>query len=230
MKVRPGVSEYRNAQALHDVNARRSHRGRAEDAVGLKIDAARLAAARHEFGAALEYLDLANASVKLTSGISAELLLEFYAVRARLLLDACILCLIANSPGSVFDSRPQLSDLIRYLGMPPESEPIIVAEHLAALTRGVKRRFDSAIDTLSDAFFPYATYSRYLEGVLAAAESRIEFAADRILVKLKDAQFHLSGAVDHMRGTDYRMHLHEALRVLKGVDAALARRATGTAR
>jgi hypothetical protein len=230
IKVRPGVSEYRNAQALHDVNARRSHRGRAEDAVGLKIDAARLAAARHEFGAALEYLDLADASVKLTSGISAELLLEFYAVRARLLLDACILCLIANSPGSVFDSRPQLLDLVRYLGMPPESEPIVVAERLAELTRGVKRRFESAIDTLSDAFFPYATYSRYLEGVLAAAESRIEFAADRTLVKLTDAQFHLSGAVEHMRGTDYRMHLHEALRVLKGVDAALASRATANAR
>ena len=229
IKVRPGVPEYRSAQALQDVNARRSHRGRAEDAVGLKIDAARLAAARHEFGAALEYLDLADASLKLTSGISAELLLEFYAVRARLLLDACILCLIANSRGSVFDSRPQLSDLIRYLEMSPESEPIAVAEHLTTLTRSVKDRFDNAIDTLSDAFFPYATYSRYLEGVLAAAETRIEFAADKRLEKLKTAQFQLSGAVDHMRATDYRMHLHEAQRVLQGVNAALAHYATDTA-
>lgn len=229
IKVRPGVPEYRSAQALHDVNARRSHRGRAEDAVGLKIDAARLAASRHEFGAALEYLDLADASLKLTSGISAELLLEFYAVRARLLLDACILCLIANSRGSVFDSRPQLSDLIKYLAMSPESEPIAVAEHLATLTRSAKERFDSAIDTLSDAFFPYATYSRYIEGVLAAAETRIEFSADKRNEKLKIAQFQLSGAVDHMRATDYRMHLHEAQRVLQGVNAAIAHYATDAA-
>jgi hypothetical protein len=222
VKVRVGVAEYRAALSLHDINARRSHRGRAEDAVGLKIDAARLAAARHEFGAALEYLDLADENVKLASGVSAELILEFYAVRARLLLDGCVLCLIANAPGSVFESRPQLADLGRYLGTGKEAQPSDVADLLAGRVREAKARLDGAIGTLSDVFFPYATYSRYVEGVLLTAESRLAAGSPSILEKLTFAQHHIAGAVEHMLDTGYRMHLFEAQSVQHGLNAAIA--------
>ncbi|WP_164133786.1 hypothetical protein, partial [Stenotrophomonas maltophilia] len=72
--------------------SRRVSRERIVDAIGLRIDAARLAALQHNFASAYRALDEV-ASARLLSGSSLEVLLELNAVRTRYLIDGAILCL-----------------------------------------------------------------------------------------------------------------------------------------
>ena len=217
-RIDPNSPLLAEASRLHEEDARLMSRGHATDAIGLKIDGARLAVVRHDFAGALALVDPA-ASMKFT-GSSVEVSLELVTVRTRITIDAAILCLNRNAEKAVFNSDAEVAALATYLGRNPTDNPMMLAEFLMERARDSWRTLKKLLALQGNRSCPLMTYARYLEVLLRAVESRRN--GNNTAEVLKGARFQLDGVLRHMKESGYGAHLFEARRLRDGINAALA--------
>jgi hypothetical protein len=215
----------REAYELHHIETRRGSRGHVTDAIGLKIDGARLAALDHDFAEALRLLDLA-ASTKFASS-SIEVLFELITVRTRLLIDAAILCLVANAKRLndkvIFESQAEVEDIAHYLGHEAMQDPMALVESLLARARSSLKTLARLLTLHGAQRSPYGTEARYLDVLRRALESRRTRRTFRDTVAILDgARYQIEGALRHMKESGYGIHLAEARRLRDGLEAARA--------
>jgi len=228
------------ARALLDENARRLTRGRQIEEIGLKIDAARIAAALHEFGPALEHLDRARAPRDGTDP-TIEILMELAAVRARISLEAAMVCIRVDgyrihfassageeSPGPYYGSRHwhNLQKAVRaigaYLGRGEERPPAELAATLVGNAHTSLDTLDRLCPLVDDRVHPHTIDARYLRGLSFAVLSRVD-VTENWLPHLREAKRHIDLSLTWMRLVGYRENEFVAAKVAKSIDDAIRR-------
>ncbi|MGE0719181.1 MAG: hypothetical protein AB7P02_27300 [Alphaproteobacteria bacterium] len=195
--------ELQRIEALLAVNARRVSHGRAIDAIGLKIDAARIAAARHRFDLAMPLLEKARDALHFTSGTSMELVLELFAVHARSLVDSAVHAMlrsesvpaisIAGAIGEAHAACRALADLARH-----------VTSNATRLDRN-----------------PAALRARYLDAIVLILPHLRRDGRHEVP---EEAVRRLEAAIDHMDDTGCRIDLDEAAALLRAIIPARRRK------
>ena len=206
------------AHRMNDLNARRMSRNRAADAIGLKVDSARLAVLNHDFQKAYALLDRADA-LKFAPGASPESLLELTAVKTRYLIDGAALCFNMNAANSIFSSGMQIAKIADYLCTDLQRGPEAVAAILIERAKRSGAAFQKLVTLQKQVPYPYATYFEYLEGLRLAVESRQTDVDVESL--LRKAATHTTKAIDQMMESAYGMHLREASRFRRSLCKAL---------
>lgn len=198
------------ARKIFDLNARRLGRGRAADKIGARIDAARLSALGCNFEMALSHLEAA-ASARFASGTSIEVLLELLAVRARIHIDAALVCLVSKDDASgVVDPRTvvQLGAFVDIDVSEPESKAII-AKELLKRAKETSEAFYRYVEPLGP-HYPYFTFSTYIMAWLDILASRLAETDETRRGHLERARQNLWSARRHMYEGEYCMHFAEA--------------------
>lgn len=234
-RVMPPPARLQHAERLIAESMRGLARGSTNDAIGVKIDRARLMALQLRYAEALKVLAFARPLIRDNSA-SRDIVLEYLSVVARTTTDAAAFAMAMAGMKQSEERRPyepDLAELSSYLGLEPAGQNLDW-RHAVAISNELCVRGENSLSILrSMVLLPdnqrtrYCIYADYLEVWLRVVRSRqtIDIENDdevafQVYEQLTEAGYKFEEVLEAMVSSGYLLQLRQAMHLREGLMSA----------
>jgi hypothetical protein len=204
------------ARALVLINLRRIGAFDTAERLGVRMDEARLAAARGEYLLALELLKITE-STRLRPGANVELSMELHALHTRVLLEAALFMTMFEMGLASDRVSKWMEELLKGRETEPGSEHQPMSDELVDLAEQSLRSFQRLVSTRTAVMLPFGTLFRYFTVWLDVLKVRNSTTAE-LLEKVVEINGKLENVIIHMDQAHFRRFAQEADLLKQGLD------------